>query len=163
MIYIPNGPTICINCPMGPKGDTGVCVTNNYGYAANINGATIVLPSLGTYNLRLSTQELSTYITANGNNDVFTISNAGTYYIKYQIYTTLALLMSSRLIINGSPYTASIVSPTLSLSSFSAEVIVNLTAASTVSLQIYNTSVLGLEVILPSGSCGASLSIIRLA
>ncbi|WP_343342781.1 BclA C-terminal domain-containing protein [Terrisporobacter petrolearius] len=152
---------VCLYCPPGSKGDTGVCVTNNYAYAANTTGASITLSLISpTYNIRLPSKELSSYITANGNNDEFTISNAGTYYIKYQIYTTSSLLLNTRLIINGSGNTASTVSPVVSLSSFSSEVIVDLTENSTVSLQIFG--LLGV-VVIPSGSCGASLTIIRLA
>ncbi|CEP39483.1 BclA C-terminal domain-containing protein [Paraclostridium sordellii] len=151
------GPTGLVGAT-GPTGPTGSSVTDNYGYAANTSGSVIAV-ILGGTNIPLPNAQNLSSVTVNGTNDVFTITNAGTYFIKYQVYTTAALLVNTRLIINGVANTASTISPILSLSSFSSEVIVNVGANTTVSLQMFG--LLGAATLL-SGSGGAILSIIRL-
>ncbi|WP_206541857.1 BclA C-terminal domain-containing protein, partial [Paraclostridium sordellii] len=153
----PTGPTGLVGAT-GPTGPTGSSVTDNYGYAANTSGSVIAV-ILGGTNIPLPNAQNLSSVTVNGTNDVFTITNAGTYFIKYQVYTTAALLVNTRLIINGVANTASTISPILSLSSFSSEVIVNVGANTTVSLQMFG--LLGAATLL-SGSGGAILSIIRL-
>ncbi|WP_330583471.1 BclA C-terminal domain-containing protein [Paraclostridium sordellii] len=153
----PTGPTGLVGAT-GATGPTGSSVTDNYGYAANTSGSVIAV-ILGGTNIPLPNAQNLSSVTVNGTNDVFTITNAGTYFIKYQVYTTAALLVNTRLIINGVANTASTISPILSLSSFSSEVIVNVGANTTVSLQMFG--LLGAATLL-SGSGGAILSIIRL-
>ncbi|CEP81101.1 collagen-like triple helix repeat-containing protein [Paraclostridium sordellii] len=150
----PTGPTGLV----GPTGPTGSSVTNNFGYAANTSGSVITV-ILGGTNIPLPNAQNLSSVTVNGTNDVFTIINAGTYFIQYQVYTTAALLVNTRLIINGVANTASTISPILSLSSFSSQVIVTVGANTTVSLQMFG--LLGAATLL-SGSGGATLSIIRL-
>ncbi|WP_157265690.1 hypothetical protein [Bacillus sp. FJAT-26390] len=107
-----------------------------------------------------NSQNLSPDVTVNGANDTFTVVNAGRYYITYQISTTAALLLSTRLLINGVANTASTVAPVLSLSNFNNDVIVTLTAGSTITLQMFG--LLGSATLLGSGA-GAALTIIRLS
>ncbi|MGW8956484.1 BclA C-terminal domain-containing protein [Paenibacillus sp. NPDC055715] len=85
-------------------------------------------------------QTLSGGITINGTNDVVTLASAGTYYIAYELNTTVGLLLISRLLINGVQAPGSVLSPVITLSSYNNTVIVNVAAATT----------------------GASLTIIRL-
>jgi hypothetical protein len=96
----------------------------------------------------------------NGANTVFTVNTAGRYRISYHVNTTLALLLGARLEINGSPFTPSAITPAANVSSFKNEVIVDLTAGSTVSLELFG--LLGVATLLGSGT-GASLMIIRLS
>ncbi|HQA47757.1 MAG TPA: collagen-like protein, partial [Bacillota bacterium] len=72
---------------------------------------------------------------------------------------TLGILLGARLVINGAPNTASTINPVLVLDSFSAEIIVNLPANSTITLELFGF--VGF-VSLQAGA-GASLTIIRLA
>ncbi|UVI33833.1 hypothetical protein L1F29_32805 [Paenibacillus spongiae] len=104
-------------------------------------------------------QKLGTGITVDGSNTVFTVSEAGTYYISYSINLTASLLASSRLLINGMQDTPSTVSPMLSRDHFLASTIVNLQAGSTVSLQLFG--LLGAATLL-SNSQGAALTIIKI-
>jgi len=99
-------------------------------------------------------------MTVNGANDTFTITNAGRYLVSYRINSTAAVLASSRVLINGSPSTPLTISPVLSVSSYSADAIVTLTAGSTLTLQLFG--LLG-AVTLLSSSQGAELTIIRLS
>lgn len=63
--------------------------------------------------------------------------------------------------INGSANVASTVSPALALSNFSNEIIIDLAAGATVSLQMYAT-LLGTATLL-NNAAGASLMMIRLS
>lgn len=149
--------------PTGPTGDPGIPGPNpsiTAGFAANTVGS-VINTLLGPATIPLpSTQLLSPDITVNGANTVFTINTAGRYRISYHVNTTLALLINSRLIINGSPYAPSVISPLVGISAFKNEVLVDLTAGSTISLELFG--LLGAAILL-SNSAGASLMIIRLS
>ncbi|MBA1335130.1 MAG: hypothetical protein HPY66_0752 [Firmicutes bacterium] len=71
---------------------------------------------------------------------------------------TVGALLGSRLIINGSDNLASTINPVLTLSSYSAEIIVTLPANSTITLELFG--LLGTAVL--QAGAGASLTIIRL-
>lgn len=103
---------------------------------------------------------LSPDIAANGTFDTFTINTTGRYRLSYNVNTTAALIMGTRLIIAGSPSVPSTVLPLITLSSFSNELIVNITAGQTVSLQLFGLTNV---VLLLSNSVGASLMITRLS
>ncbi|WP_325175900.1 BclA C-terminal domain-containing protein [Paenibacillus profundus] len=105
-------------------------------------------------------QNIGAGITVNAANDTFTVSTAGRYYITYQINLTAALLVSSRLLINGAANVASTIVPILSLSSFNNDIIVTLTAGSTITLQLFG--LLGAATLI-NNSAGAALTIIRLS
>ncbi|NIK79833.1 hypothetical protein FHS15_005000 [Paenibacillus castaneae] len=144
----------------GATGATGTSVTSDSAYAANTTGALITVVIGGTNVPLPSSQNLSPNITVNGANDTFTVANAGRYYISYQVNTTAALLLSTRLIINGTQNTASVVAPALSISSFTNDIIVTLGAASTVTLQLFG--LLGAATLI-TGGAGAALTIIRVS
>ena len=76
------------------------------------------------------------------------------------VNTTASLASGTRLLINGAPITASTVAPLLSLSHFSNELLLDLNAGDTVSLQMFG--VVSGATLLP-GSAGASLTILRLS
>lgn len=163
----PNGAigTVGTNGAIGPTGTFApTSTTTTAGSAANINtlGTILTVPLSGTLTLSLpNAQIFSPDITVSGANSVFTVANAGTYRLSYSVNTTLALLLGTRLLVNGSPLAGSIISPLVSVSNYNNEVEVNLTAGSTISLQFVNTTILPVLVTLISG-VGASLMIIRL-
>ena len=99
-------------------------------------------------------------ITVNAANTVFTVNTAGRYRLAYTLNTSTALASGTRLLINGTPNQASTVAPSLSLSHFSNEIIVDLNAGDTISLQMFG--VIGSATLLP-GAAGATLSITRLS
>ncbi|MCY8989468.1 BclA C-terminal domain-containing protein [Bacillus atrophaeus] len=144
----------------GPTGITGTGVTATSGFASNTTGGLIAVVAGGTTIPLPSDQNLSADITVNGANTVFTVGPAGRYYISYQINLTAGLLVSSRILINGSAFTSSIISPAVSLSNFNNSFITTLAAGSTIQLQLFG--LLGAATLL-GGSAGAALSIIRIS
>lgn len=146
----------------GITGAPGPNPTATAGFAANTTGASVTIAVGGTLIPLPSAQLLSADITASGGNTVFTINTAGRYRLSYHVNTTLALLMGTRLRINGVNNVASTISPILSLSNFSSEIEIDLGAGATVSLQMYPALLAGVAVLL-SGGAGASLMIIRLS
>lgn len=141
--------------PVGPTG-TNTTATSAYAYAsgnaltASLGGTPVPLPS---------GQILPTGITVDGTSTTFTVAAAGRYRIAYAVNVTAALLLSTQIVINGTPNTASIVDPVLSLSNFSNEILVDLAAGTTVQLQVVGIS---LNLTLTTGA-GATLMITRLS
>lgn len=84
----------------------------------------------------------------------------GRYYLSYQINTTASLLAGSRLTLNGSPISGSIISPAVAISSYNNDVIANLQAGDNISLQLFG--LVATVILLGGGSTGAALSVIRL-
>ena len=145
----------------GPTGATGPNLTSTAGFAANTQGSS-VLVALGGSPIPLpNAQVLSPDITANTGNTVFTVATAGTYQISYHVNTTVALLMGTRLVINGVNSIPSTINPVVSTSNFENQIKVTLPANSTITLQLF-TTIAG-TAILVSGGAGASLTIIRLS
>ena len=146
---------------VGPTGATGPNLTSTAGFAANTQGSS-VLVALGGSPIPLpNAQVLSPDITANTGNTVFTVATAGTYQISYHVNTTVALLMGTRLVINGVNSIPSTINPVVSTSNFENQIKVTLPANSTITLQLF-TTIAG-TAILVSGGAGASLTIIRLS
>lgn len=151
-----------MTAPTGPTGPNGPNPTATAGFAANTAGTSLSV-ALGGAPIPLpSAQVLSADIAPNAGNTVFTVATAGRYRISYHVNTTAALLMGSRLVINGVNNTASIIAPALSVSSFENEIEVNLPANSTITLQLYPLVLAGVAVLL-GGGAGASLMIVRLS
>ncbi len=128
------------------------------GFAANTSGSVIAVLLGGTDVALPNAQNLGTGITVNGANSIFTVANAGRYRISYNINLTAGLLLSTRILVNGTEVTAMTNSPVLSLSNFRAEGIVTLTAGSTVQLQMFG--LLGAATL--SSGQGAALTIQQL-
>ena len=145
----------------GPTGPNGPNPTATAGFAANTAGSSVSVALGGTPIPLPSAQLFSADITPNAGNTVFTVATAGRYRLSYHVNTTVALLMGSRLVINGVNNTASTIAPVLSVSSFENEIVVNLPANSTISLQLYPIVLAGAAVLL-GGGAGASLMIVRL-
>lgn len=140
----------------GATGATGTNFTNINAFSANTSGAVIAVV-LGGTNIALPNNQVLNGITVGGGNTTFTVPSAGNYLISYSINTTDALLVSSCLVINSSPFTPSIITPALSLSSFNNTVIAPLTAGSTITLQLFG--LLGAATLLTGA--GATLTIVR--
>ncbi|MFK4304506.1 hypothetical protein ABH892_004667 [Paenibacillus sp. RC254] len=145
----------------GVTGATGINITATNAFVANTTGGLITV-LLGGTNVTFPgpPQTLSGGVTINGTNDVLTLANAGTYYIAYELNTTVGLLLSSRLLINGVQAPGSVLSPVISLSSYNNTVIVNVAAATTISVQFFGA--VGAATLVGGGATGASLTIIRL-
>ncbi len=146
--------------PTGPTGATGPSVTATSAFAANTSGSILPVVLLGILVPLPDSQVLPSDITVNGANTVFTVNTPGRYRLAYNLNTSTALASGTRLLINGTANQASTVAPSLSLSHFSNEIIVDLSAGNTVSLQMYG--ILGSATLLP-GAAGATLSITRLS
>ncbi|MGE6976030.1 BclA C-terminal domain-containing protein, partial [Bacillus safensis] len=144
----------------GPTGTGGF--TDTALYAANSSGPTIVTVAAGT-NIPLPNFQNITGFTANGTSTVFTVLQTGKYYITYQVNTTTALLISTRLLLNGATtISGSVQSPVISTSLINNTVIVNLTAGNTISLQFFGAVVTAI-LVGGGGAAGAALTIIRLS
>ncbi|WP_144679547.1 collagen-like protein, partial [Bacillus altitudinis] len=143
----------------GPTGASGP--TDTALYAGNTTGPTIITIAGGT-NIALPSNQNINGFTPNGLNDTFTVQQTGKYYITYQVNTTAALLVSTRLWLNGSTaIPGSIQSSAVSTTFMSNTVIVNLTAGNTISLQFFGAVVTA--ILIGGGATGASLTIIRLS
>ncbi|MCP1534022.1 BclA C-terminal domain-containing protein [Bacillus velezensis] len=144
----------------GPTGSNGTSLTATSGYASNTGGGVVAVIVGGTTISLPNEQNLSADITANAANTIFTVAPAGRYYISYHINLTAGLLVSSRILINGTPPASSIIAPVASLANFNNSFIVTLPAGSTIQLQLFG--LLGAATLL-GGSVGAALNIIRLS
>lgn len=154
--------TTGVTGPTGAAGDTGAVGPGlSSGFAANTEGSSVLVALGGTPIALPNAQLLSPDITVNGANTVFTVATPGTYQISYRVNTTVALLMGTRLVINGVNSVPSTVNPVVSTSSFENQINVTLPANSTISLQMF-TSLVG-TAILVGGGAGATLTIVRLS
>lgn len=145
----------------GATGATGATATNSNSFAANTTGATVTVVVGGTNVPLPNNQLLSPDITVDNTNSIFTIANAGRYRISYRINTTAGVAVGSRLLVNGAGNVASTIpTPAATLSGFSGEVIIDATAGTTVSLQLFGAAA---SAILLNGGAGATLTIIKLS
>ncbi|WP_353616453.1 hypothetical protein [Clostridium sp. D33t1_170424_F3] len=126
--------------------------------ALNTNGTTIAVV-LGGTPVPLPNDQVLDSFTVNAANDLFTVPATGTYLITYDIKTTASLLLSSRVLLNGTPLAGTIFAPAVSVSNLSATRIAPLTAGDTLQLQLFG--LLGAAVL--QGGNGANLTVIRLA
>lgn len=158
----PTGPTGATGTtgPIGPTGPDGKSVTDTSAFATNTSGAAVSVATEGTLVPLPNGQLLSPDIKANADSTIFTVDTAGRYHITYSVNTSDSLAGGTRLLINGAPDLASTVAPLVSLRHFSGEIIVDLAAGNTVSLQMFG--VIASVNLLPN-SAGATLSITRLS
>lgn len=162
------GPTgeVGITGLVGATGSIGAAAptpppTATSAFAANTAGTLITVLLAGTNISFPSVQLLPPDITLTSSNTLFTVNTAGIYRIAYSINTTASLLMGTRLVVNSANIPQSTIPPVVSTSSFNNEIILSLSAGSTIRLQMYAT-VIGAATLL-SGSAGASISIVRLS
>nr|MDX5840710.1 hypothetical protein [Bacillus cereus group sp. BfR-BA-01700] len=157
----PTGPTGAgVTGATGATGVTGVSTTATYSFANNTSGTAISV-LLGGTNVPLpNNQNIGPGITVNGTNTVFTVANAGNYYIAYTINITAALLVSSRITVNGVQLAGTVNSPAVATGSFNATIIANLPAGAAISLQLFGLLAIAT---LSTTTPGATLTIIRLS
>ncbi|MEC0302666.1 BclA C-terminal domain-containing protein [Terribacillus saccharophilus] len=129
-------------------------------FAANTSGSVIVVLIGGTNIPLPNAQNLEGFV-YNGGAANFTVPTTGRYYISYHINVTAALLISSRIVVNGAQVAGTVMSPAVSISNYEGEVITNLTAGNTVAVQLFG--LVGTATLNGGGSTGASLTIIRLS
>ncbi|MBU5427494.1 hypothetical protein KQI41_13965 [Tissierella pigra] len=153
----PEGPQGPIG-PEGPQGPPGVAVTENSMNAQNATGDTILVALGGTTISLPDNQNLDDF-TVNGTNTVFTVPETGTYLITYQINVTVALLISSRVLRNGTAIPGSVFSPIASVTGYTATTITTLNAGDQLELQLFG--LVG-TAILQTGA-GATMTVVRLA
>ncbi|QIL83073.1 collagen-like protein [Diaphorobacter sp. HDW4A] len=139
----------------GPTGATGTAFTEVFASATNTAGSVIGVLIGGT-KIPLPSQNLSG-ITSSATTD-FTVPQTGSYLITYSINVTAALLMSACVYIDSTCDATLNFSSLLSLSSFSGQSILNLTAGQVVDLRLYG--LLGAATL--QGGAGARMSIIQL-
>ena len=126
--------------------------------AANTTGTTIAV-LLGGTTVPLPDAQVLDSFTVDGANQTFTVPVTGTYMVSYRVSTTVALLMSARVLRNGAALAGSTVSPVASVSSFAATTFATLTAGDTLQLQLFGLA--GAAVL--QGGNGATLTVVRLA
>ncbi|NLT57723.1 MAG: collagen-like protein, partial [Clostridiales bacterium] len=107
----PTGPTGAVG-PVGPDGPAGAAGATGgpaplpppsaiSAFAANTAGGLITVLVAGTNLSFPSVQLLSPGITLTSGNTLFTVATAGLYRISYHVNTTAAVLLGTRLVING--------------------------------------------------------------
>jgi hypothetical protein len=136
---------------------TAISFGASTGFASNTSAAVIAVILGGTAVPLPNNQSLGANITVNGANTLFTVAQAGRYRISYAVNTTAAVLVSSRILVNGAPSPAGTFTPTLSVSRLAAEAVITLAAGDTVGLQLFG--LLGAVVL--TGGQGAALTIQR--
>lgn len=117
--------------PQGPEGMAGTTATNDFMYASYMNGMEAVHVTNET-NIKLSTEKNLSGFTTNANGDTFTVGQAGSYYVSYQIKIGSSDSGTSQLIINGT-------NPSMQCSStelFIKEGILNLNAGDTIGIRM---------------------------
>ena len=156
----PTGPTGAAGTvgATGPTGPTGTTATVNSMNATNDTGATITV-ILGGTTVPLPSNQVLDSFTVSGNNTTFTVPATGTYLVTYRVATTAALLMSSRVLRNGTALAGSTFTPVASVTGFTATTFATLTAGDTLQLQLFGLA--GAAVL--QGGNGASLTVIRLS
>jgi hypothetical protein len=125
--------------------------------AANTDSAIIAVVLGGTAVPLPDNQNLNTF-TVNGASTAFTVPATGEYMISYAVATTLSLLLSSRILQNGTPIAASVVSPTVGVTELSTTFIVPLTAGDTLTLQLFG--LLGAATL--QGGASTYMTVVRL-
>ncbi|QQB52988.1 BclA C-terminal domain-containing protein [Delftia acidovorans] len=152
------GPTgaqgdIGLSGPTGPTGPAGAGGTTATSMAAHNTSGAVIAVVLGGTDIPLpQSQNLSGFM-VNGLNTMFTVPSSGRYRVKYSIKTNANMLVSARVLLNGTPVAALTENTTISVSRFDGESILALAAGDTLRVQFFD--MLGV-VTLQSGS-GAAL------
>ena len=132
------------------------------GFAANTVGGLITVLVAGTSISFPSAQLLSPDITLTSGNTLFTVNTSGFYRISYHVNTAAAVLLGTRLVIDGGIIPQSTIPAAIALSQFYNEIEVSLTAGATIKLEMFAPLLAGAATLLGS-SLGASMMIIRLS
>lgn len=133
-------------------------VTATSMFAGNTTGGTICVEPTGTSIPLPNNQNLDGF-TANGANTVFTVPDTGRYGLTYSVALSAAILVSTRVLVNGVSLPAAEISPSLANNTFTLSIMASLNAGDTLELQLVGSHS---TVTLQSGA-GASLYLIRLS
>lgn len=137
---------------------TQVNTTTTSVSAINTAGTTIAV-ILGGTAVPLPTRPYNNGFTVNGGNTIYTVQNTGNYLISYDINTTVGLLLSSSVYINGSANSNLTRSPGVSASAYSAQAIIPLVAGDTIQLTLFG--LIG-SAVLQSGQ-GAVMNVVKIS
>ena len=161
----PTGPTGPAGAA-GATGPAGLAVTATAAYLTSTGGQTVSVLKDGAAISMSDIVRNSPDISISNGKDI-TVNTPGRYLISYNVNTSLPSNAGTRLMINGMANPASVIAPSTAAPStavlkshFSAEIIVDLTAKSTVSLQMFGVLA---NIILMPDSGGANLAIVRLS
>lgn len=151
--------------PGGPAGGTGAFAptpppTAVVGFGANTTGASFVLLVGAVVDVPVPNAQVLSGVTVDGANVLFTVPNTALYRISYHLNTTLGILVGTRLLINGGVFTPASIPVSVGRARFEAEVEMQLTAGSTIKLQLVS-GLIGTAVLL-GGGAGASLMVLEL-
>lgn len=139
--------------PLGPTGAFSLNLTNTSAFGVNA-GTTISVLGSALVPFPAANRYLNN-ITINGSNDTFTLP-PGLYYVSYSVKLAAGLLVSSRLLLNGSPVPSS-ENASVITTALGANCVINISSTSTISVQL--TTLLSLGLTTP----GIQIVIIRLA
>jgi hypothetical protein len=137
---------------------TGKSTTSDSMSAANSNAAAIDVTLDGTIVPLPSNQNLSTF-SANRTSTEFTVPKTGSYLISYAVTITQPMLISSRVLRNCKEITASVIAPSVSLTSLSSTFITSLDAGDTLALQLFGS----VDTATLSGGASTYLTVVRIA
>lgn len=144
----------------GWTGPTAINITCTAAFAANTSEPNVSITVGGTAVPLPDDQVLSPDITVNTSNTGFTVNEGGRYRISYQINTSTAIAAGTRITIDGVGVVSSTIVPNLLLTNFSNEIIEDISAGSTISLEMFG--IVSAVVLLTNGA-GATLMITRLS
>jgi len=123
--------------PTGATGATGSGGTTVYAGRYNNSGSVIAVVLGGTNVPFPSSAVANAGIVVDGSNAVFTMPSSGLYRVSYRINLTSALLVSTQMLVNGSPTPSFILSTSTAQSRFYVENLLSLTAGDTLQVQLY--------------------------
>ncbi|KAA0992675.1 BclA C-terminal domain-containing protein [Dyadobacter aurulentus] len=106
-------------------------------YAGNNTGTSLVIMLGGISVPFPSHQTVSPEFTVFPGSTSFVINTGGRYQLSYRLKLTAALLMSTRIMLNGAPLAGSEIAPVATLDTFSTSVIADVSAGSVVNLQAF--------------------------
>ena len=123
--------------PTGPTGPAGAGGTTATSMAAHNTSGSVIAVVLGGTDIPLPQSQNISGFFANGANTLFTVQSSGRYRIKYSIKLTNSLLVSVRVLLNGTGVVPLTENPSISVSRFDGETILALAAGDTLNLQFF--------------------------
>ena len=139
--------------PTGATGATGPTLTTTQAVAQLLNTAEQTLDTVGEL---VTFNSPAVYKNAIATTTAITVTNAGTYLVNYGFNASATTGSAMSLYLNGSENVQTRLS-ILAVGSYSANIILTLTAGETISL---GASVISTNVTLPSGSLNAFIDVV---
>lgn len=129
---------IGVTGPTGATGPAGAGGTTATSMAAHNTNGSLIAVLLGGTNIPLPNAQNISIFTADGSNTAFTVLSSGRYRVKYSIKITSSLLISARVVVNGTPVLALTENNNNnSVSKLDGESILTMTAGDAMSLQLF--------------------------